>query len=121
MQPTNKYKYKEITWVHGSKSQPEPEPEPAPVVCRLTGIWRSSGILSRANIESDWKWKMLIDRLERVPERDPVGKYEIDWKALNIDRDGGFQGNLILRQKDGKVKKIVVMCLSRVLGLEFKG
>ena len=61
---------------------------------------------------------LLVDRLERDPE---VGKYEIDWKALNIVRDGGFEGNLILRQKDGKMKKIVVMCLSRVLELKFKG
>ena len=45
---------------------------------------------------------LLVDRLERDPE---VGKYEIDWKALNIVRDGGFEGNLIVRQKDGKMKK----------------
>ena len=43
---------------------------------------------------------MLVDRLEWVPERDPVRKFDIDGKALNIDRDGGFEGNVILRQRD---------------------
>ena len=40
---------------------------------------------------------LLVDRLEQGPE---VGEYETGRKALNIDRDGGFEGNVILRQRD---------------------